>query len=293
MARIAIVGPGAIGGIMAAWLQRSGANEVVLCARRPLPRLVVETPGAVIDFVPTVWTDPKDARPVDWVLVATKAYDTEGTARWLAGLTAKGAPAAILQNGVEHRERFAPYLPAERILPVVVECPAERSDPTHMRQRGHTRLVVPAGSLGGAFAALFAGTAIEIALTPDFQTAVWEKLCFNGAGVISALLLQPAGVLREEAVAEAARNLVREAIVVGRAEGAVLGDDLADTVVDRYRCQPPDSLNSLHADRLAGRPMELDARNGAIVRLGRKHGIPTPCHQMAMALLQAMVAPKP
>ncbi len=99
MARIAIVGPGAIGGIMAAWLQRTGANEVILCARRPLPRLTVETPGAVIGFVPRVWTDPGQAQPVDWVLIATKAYDTEGTARWLPGLTAQGAPAAILQNG--------------------------------------------------------------------------------------------------------------------------------------------------------------------------------------------------
>ena len=49
-----------------------------------------------------------------------------------------------------------------------------------------------------------------------------------------------------------------------------------------------DSVNSLHADRLARRPTEIDARNGVIVRLGRKHGIPTPCNQMAVALMEAM-----
>ena len=292
MARIAIVGPGAIGGIMAAWLQRTGANEVILCARRPLPRLTVETPSAVIDFVPKVWTDPGEAQPVDWVLIATKAYDAEATARWLPGLTAAGAAVAVLQNGVEHSERFVPYLPAERILPVVVECPAERVDPTHIRQRGHTRLVVPAGSRGRAFAALFTGTEIDLALTPDFKSTAWEKLCFNCAGVVSGLTMQPAGVMNDEAIAETSRSLVRECIAVGRAEGAVLSDDLAETVLTKYRKQPPDSLNSLHADRLAGRRTEIDARNGVIVRLGRKHGIPTPCNQMAVALLLAMGEPK-
>ena len=79
----------------------------------------------------------------------------------------------------------------------------------------------------------------------------------------------------------------------GRAEGAVLDDSLVETVLQSYRDAPPDSVNSLHADRLAGRPMELDARNGVIVRLGRKYGIPTPCNQMAVALLEAMTRSHP
>jgi len=95
--------------------------------------------------------------------------------------------------------------------------------------------------------------------------------------------------MRGEAVGDVARQIVRECIAVGRAEGARLEDSLADTVVQRYRASPPDSLNSIHADRLAGRPMELDARNGVIVRLGKKHGIPTPANAMAAALLEAMV----
>ncbi len=273
---------------MAAWLQRTGANEVFLCSRRPLPRLTVETPGLEIDFKPAVWTDPKEARPVDWVLIATKAYDAEGAARWLPALTPGGAPLAILQNGVEHRERFSPYYPAERIVPVVVDCPAERSEPTRMRQRGRTSLVVADDALGRGFAGLFAGTEIDLILTPDFKSAVWKKLCFNCAGAVSALLLQPAGVMHDESISEVARQLMRECIAVGRAEGAVLGDDLPEAVLEKYRRQPPDSLNSIHADRLFGRRMETDARNGAIVRIGRRHGIATPCNQMAVALLEAL-----
>ena len=108
--------------------------------------------------------------------------------------------------------------------------------------------------------------------------------------MLPALLLQPSGVLRGQAIGEVALQIVRECIAVGRAEGARLDDELAGTVLQRYRAAPTDSINSLHADRMAGRPMELDARNGVIVRLGQKHGIPTPANRMAVALLGAMTA---
>jgi 2-dehydropantoate 2-reductase len=74
---------------------------------------------------------------------------------------------------------------------------------------------------------------------------------------------------------------------VGRAEGADLPSDLPETVVEGYRSGPADGVNSLHADRAAGRPMELDARNGVIVRLGARHGIATPVNAMVVALLEA------
>ena len=292
MARIAIVGPGAIGGVTAAWLAQTGRHEIVLCARRPLDSLTVETPGRVLAVRPAVLTDPGKATAVDWVMVATKAYDAEGASAWFAGLASEGAPVAILQNGVEHRERFERYLPPEQIVPVVVDIPSERLEPERIQQRGPATMIVSDTPRGREFLALFSGTPIEVSTTSDFKTAMWRKLCFNSAGAISAILLQPAGVMRGEEIGEIAREIVRECIAVGRAEGALLPDGLVESVLTGYRKAPPDSLNSLHADRLAGRPMEIDARNGAIVRFGRKHGIKTPCNQMAVALLSALTNPR-
>jgi 2-dehydropantoate 2-reductase len=287
MGRIAIVGPGAIGGVIAAWLAHTGSHEVVLCARRSIEKLTVETPSGVLESHPIVWTDPDAAEPVDWVLVATKAYDAEGAAAWFPRLRTDKTPVAVLQNGVEHRERFSSYIPNDCIVPVIVECPAERQNPTFIRQRRKARLVVGSDPLGKEFGALFSKTDIEVAITEDFTTAAWTKLCLNAAGVLSGILLQPSGIMHDENVAEAARNIVRECVAVGRAEGAVLSDSLADSVVQHYRNQPPDSLNSLHADRLAGRQSEIDARNGVIVRKGLKHRISTPCNQMAAAIVGA------
>ena len=289
MARIAIVGPGAVGGVVAAWLDHTGRHEVILCARRPLRELCVETPVGPLVSRPAVLTDPARATPVEWVLVCTKAYDAPGAAAWFGGLLTPRTQVAILQNGVEHRVRFAAYLPPDRLVPVMVDIPSERSAAGLVRQRGPGRLVAPDDAPGRAFVGLFAGTPLDVAVTADFLSTVWRKLCVNSVGILNALLLQPAGVFRRDAVAEAARAIVRECLAVGRAEGAVLDDAIPDTVVQGYRNAPPDSVNSIHADRAARRPMEVDARNGVIVRLGRKHGIPTPCNQMAVALLEALV----
>lgn len=288
MSRIALVGPGAVGGVIAAWLEHTRRHEVTLCARRPLGELHVETPQGQLIARPKVLTAPEQAAPVDWVLVATKAYDAAGAATWLNGLAAKGAPVAILQNGVEHRERFAPYLPAEQIVPVMVDCPAERTDPTHLRQRGPAKMVVQDDARGREFVALFTGTPLEVSTTSDLKSAVWRKLCINSSGVINALLLQPAGVFQDDKVGELLRAMVRECMAVGRAEGAVFEDGLPEKILAGQRAAPADSVNSIHADRAAGRSMEVDARNGVIVRLGRKHGIATPYNEMAVALLEAM-----
>ena len=196
---------------------------------------------------------------------------------------------AVLQNGVEHRERFAPYVAREKILPVMVDCPAERQTAERVRQRGVMHLKVPDCRLGRDFVGLFAGSSADASVVPDFLSVVWRKLCFNSTGVLSALVMKPAGVVRDEAMGEVALNLIRECAAVARAEGAHLEEDVAETILKAQRASPADGINSMLADRQAGRPVEIDARNGVIVRLGRKHGVATPSNSMAVALMEAMV----
>lgn len=288
MARVAVVGVGAIGGVVAALLQSAGHHEITLCTRRPIERLTVKSAEGDTAVYARNMTDPALAEAVDWVLVATKAYDAQGAAAWFQTLANDKTPVAILQNGVEHRERFAEYVSPEVIVPVVVDCPVERQSDGTVIQRGPMQMKVESNRLGNDFARLFAGTKAEIVLTDDFVTAAWRKLCLNAAGVIPALTMQPAGVLRDEALGKVALDIVAECVAVGRAEGAQLEDTMGQQVLDAYRAQPLDSINSILADRMAGRPTEIDARNGVIVRKGEKHGIHTPANRMAAALLSGL-----
>src|SRR5688572_3118819 len=154
MSSVALIGPGAVGGVIAASLKGVGEHELVLCARRAVGELSVGLLTSEVKFTPAVLTDPAEGRPVDWVLVATKAYDAAGAAAWFGRLVGPQTRVAILQNGVEHRERFAPWLKPEQIMPVMVDIPAERPTPGRILQRGPGKMIVPAGPDGANFAGL-------------------------------------------------------------------------------------------------------------------------------------------
>lgn len=288
MAKIAVVGVGAIGGALAGLLETAGGHEITLCTRRPMPHLTMKTAERAIHVQARNVTEPAQAAPVDWVLVATKAYDAAGAAAWFPALCANGAPVAIVQNGVEHRERFAPWVSPERLLPVVIDCPVERVPVDTVLVRGAALMKVEDTKLGRAYAALFAGSEARMDLVEDFTTAMWWKLCVNSVGALNALSLKPAGVLREASMRRQGMALVTECAAVARAEGAHLDDTIAEEVMGLYAKHPVDSVNSLLADRLAGRRMEWDARSGVIVRKGEKHGIETPLNRMAATLLEAI-----
>jgi 2-dehydropantoate 2-reductase len=291
MIQIAVIGPGAIGGTMAAWLGEVAGHSITLAVRTPFAHLKLDAPTCEIRTSPHIVTEPAQASIMDWVLIATKAYDAATTAPWLERMLGEHTHVAVLQNGVEHIARFRPYVRPERILPVMVDCPAERIAPGHIHQRGPARLRVPKGAAGEAFVELFARTEVNARTNDDFHSQLWRKLCLNSVGALSAIVLRPSVIARHDGVADLMRAIVRECIAVGRAEGASLNDDLADSIVESYRKAPPDSINSLHADRVAGRPMEIDARNGAIVRFGRRHGIETPLNSMLVTLLEAASLP--
>jgi len=156
-------------------------------------------------------------------------------------------------------------------------------------QRTEATLTVPDNPAGHAFADLFAGGDIALHLTADFRTAAWRKLCLNVAGgAITALTDRSLEVMRQPDVARLARDLVLECVAVGRAAGAILDEGLADEIVASMIEGPGDAGTSLLADRRAGRPLEVDARNGAVVRIGKQHGIATPLNRAITTLLAAL-----
>lgn len=290
MARIAVIGPGAIGSTLAAWLAQGGTHDLTICARSPLERLRITAPGGTIEASPAVLTNPAAATPMDWVIAATKAYDSPGCMAWIERLSGSMTRLAVVQNGVEHRDRFISLVPPERTVPVIAYLPAERLAPGHVFQRENGRLVVPDEPAALAFARLFAQTPIRVEITSDWLSAAWRKLALNAAGAVDALTLQPARIAQGEEMGAAIRALVAEVRAVGRAEGADLPDDLPDIILAHMRHEAPDGINSIHADRRAGRAMEIDARNGVIVRVGERHMIATPISRMLTALLHAVQA---
>lgn len=292
MTSIAIVGPGAIGGTVAAWLAQNPAFAITVCARTPITDLVVETPQGAIRAAPQVLTDPAHGKPTDWVLVATKAYSAESTRPWLATLCGPDTRVAIIQNGVEHIALFEHLVSVDKLVPVMINLPAARSAPGRIVQSRHGIIAVPEGRNGEDFVALFAQTEIEARTHADFLSQLWIKLTGNCAAILPALTLRATGPVWSPELEHIVRGLAEECAAVGRAEGAEIAQSVVENVVTSMRNMQEGAVGgSIHADRLAGNPMEIDARNGVIVRLGEKHGIATPMNRMLVTLLGAAASP--
>ena len=191
MASILLIGPGAIGATLAAWLAQDDRHDVAVAARTSFDSLEVQTPEGVIRAKPRVYTEFSQVRPVDWVLVATKAYDSDAAALWFPTACGPRTRVAVIQNGVEHVARFQKYIEPARIVPVMIDMPADRLSPGRTIQRGPAHMVVPAGKNGADFLQLFAHANFDAKPTDDFVSAVWRKLCLNSAGAVSAVCSNP------------------------------------------------------------------------------------------------------
>jgi 2-dehydropantoate 2-reductase len=300
MPTIAIIGVGAIGSATASSFQIANKNSsstvsniLLLCTRRPLKLtpLTVTTPNGLIEVDATTLTI-KHTVPlaVDWVFISTKAYHAAGTAEWFPSLVGPQTRIAVLQNGVEHKDRFSPYLSTEQqanLLPVMIDCPAEKQPDGAVLQRAWAKMVVPSGALGSEFKSLFTGSNAQVTLSDDWISEAWKKLCINAAGALSALTLLPNKVIALPGMEDIAIGIVRETIAAGRIAGAKIDDRYADAVLKGLRDAPPDGVNSLLADRLAENEMEIQARNGAVIRSGQRGGVATPLNGMIVAVLTA------
>ena len=288
MARVAVVGVGAIGGYFAAQLFRSG-HDLSLCVRTPFDGLLVESGEGEQRVDAPVLTRPEQAAAVDWVFLATKAHQSAEAGGWLlqlCGPETRGV--VVMQNGVEQVERVTPMVGATVVIPAIVLCGAEALAPGHIRHHGYSELKVPAGSLSAELRSLFDGSEARISPQADFVTELWRKLLQNAvASPITALSGCRLGVFRRPDVQLQGKALAEECVAVARAAGASLGTEDARAVLESLAVVTPEMGSSMLYDRMAGRPLEYDAITGAVVRFGERFGVETPVSRSMLALLAA------
>lgn len=132
---------------------------------------------------------------------------------------------------------------------------------------------------------------IKTEVLPDIHIGLWEKFIFVAAvGGVGAVTRQPNGVFRS--VPETRAMLIatmEEILKIGRARGVNLGVDVIKNVMTRNVDQSaPDVIASMHKAIVEGKPSELDDQTGAIVRMGRQLGVPTPTNDFIYAALLPM-----
>src|SRR5260370_23203411 len=214
---VAIIGLGNIGGVAAGWLCAAARHEIVVCVRQPIQRLYRERPEGDVEVSRRASTEPAAARPVDWVLLCTKAQQTPSAAPWVARLCDSSTRIAVLQNGISHVERVAPLAGGAVVVPTLVYYNGERrgADRVRLRHVSEHALVATDDADGRAFAQLLEGTPLRVLLSREFSTLAWRKLLINTvANPITALTLQRQAVLRREDIKALCIAILDEAVAV-------------------------------------------------------------------------------
>jgi 2-dehydropantoate 2-reductase len=305
--KLAVLGPGALGCLMAALWREAGADVSLVdyrperVARLRLRGIQVHTleGGHRVIKVP-IGLAP-EVGPCDLTIVAVKAYQTETAAQALPGLMSQGGMALTLQNGLGNLESMARTVGPERLLAGVALLGVTRQDEGRIiyAGRGVIYIGAPAGSKvsRGAVAAvadLFRRADLECQPREDIEAALWEKLVINaGINPLTALLRVPNGVLlRLPEAWEVAVAAALEAQAVAQAAGLTLSGDPAARL--RQVCaNTAANRSSMLQDILAGRPTEIEALNAQVAARGRGLGLPTPVNDLLTLLLRAAAQSAP
>ncbi len=271
MSRVAIIGAGNLGAFLASSLSGAG-HEVLLCVRRAPSPIAMESRPVL--HLPFYLHDPPAA---DIVLLTVKVYDTPAALNWLAPLTQGRQPTAVIQNGVHHIERIAPF-PAIPVLSLVYVEAQGGVYRAFEPPRAH--FSVPASPASRPFVDLFDNTSIRVRQEPDFHTSAWRKMLQNCvSNPLTALAGRGLEILAEASYRGWAEAILAEALPIAQADGARVSADDAREILELLASYPPGTRTSMLQDRERGKRLEVEALNGTVVELGRRFNLPTPVNE--------------
>ena len=298
--KFVVFGTGGVGGYFGGRLAQAGEDVTFIARGAHLAAILqhgLKVESGLGDFViqPAKATDNAAALgPVDVVLVGVKAWQVTETAQAIKPLIGPETLVIPLQNGVTAADELAAVLGAEHVLGGLCRISALVAAPGVIRHAGVPPYIA-FGSLNGqagprveSIRAAFAkcqGLTVEI--PADINVALWNKFLFIAAASgIGAITRQPMGVYRSNPESRALLvAALEETFALARARGVNLPADAVQKTLAFIDGSAPEIMASMQRDIMEGRPSELDAQNGTIVRLGRAAGVPTPTHAFIYAAL--------
>jgi len=297
--RIAVVGAGGVGGYFGARLAQGGHDVVFIARGAHLAAmraggLRVESPLGDIQLSPVSATDdPVGVGKVELVLVAVKDWQLEEALGAIRPLVGPETAVLPLLNGVEAADRLAEALEGDRVVAGLCGIVARIEAPGHVVHAGGKTFI----RLGERDNLLtprverirdsFATAEVEADIAPDIDEALWQKLLFiaptSGVGAAAGATFGMMRTLPE--LRRLVDRAMRETRSVGQALGVALGDTHLRTALGLLEAAPVESTTSMARDVQAGRPSELEAQTGAVVRLAARSGTPVPVNEVLYACL--------
>ena len=297
--RIAVMGAGSTGGYFGGMLSRGG-HDVSLVARGVHLEAIMAKGLRVVrdsdEFTARCLAtdDPAKIGPVDLVLLCVKTYQNETAIPLMVPLVDADTTVLCLQNGVDSYLTATEILGKQAIVPGAAFIEASRLNPGEVRQTGSLVRVILGETDGRetprclAIRDAFLDSRIPAEVLPDIEVGQWEKFLFIAtmAGVTSIARATLAELMPQLHWRKVVNACLAEIDTVARANRVNLPSDIVSRTIRYIEEHLGDLQASMHHDLVAGRPLELDALNGAVVRAGLDSGVPTPINDIIYAMLK-------
>jgi 2-dehydropantoate 2-reductase len=294
------MGSGGVGGYFGALLARA-EHRLAIVGRGPHLESIQKEGLTVESAIEPRFTVPAHAHEVpepgvtpDLVLFTVKSYDAAEAAKVIRPAVGPDTTVLTLLNGIDSGDLLADEFGSERILEGVVYIESYVKAPGVIAQAGGPRRVIFGNRNGNGMReqrllAAFEAAGWNVDLSTNILSPMWQKLTFIGpfAAFNTVTGLRADQLVSRDECANLIHTMMSEYASVGRAEGAEMADDAADTALERLRGFP--GLTSMFRDRVANKRLEAEALVGEVVRRGQTHGIPTPTTDAMYALLTPMV----
>ena len=250
--------------------------------------LEIETDNQSFIVHPTLATDnPAEVGKVDVVILATKAWQVTSAAEQIKPMVGPNTIIVPLLNGVEAPIQLSNELGKENVLGGFCRVLSHRPEPGRI-VRGGIEPFVAFGEQDGTIServknlqAVFESADVHAQVPDNILAAMWQKLLFIASfGGVGAVTRQPAGIIRS--LPETHEMLIRameEVQAVAIARDILMADNAVDRGLNLVDNLPETATASMQRDILNGLPSELDAQNGAVVRLGTEVNTTAPTHQ--------------
>ena len=294
------MGAGAVGGYFGALLHRGGLDVTLIARGRHLEAIkahglrIKSTQGDLTVPAKAVG-DPRAVGPVDLILFCVKSYDTESAARQCLPIVQESTAILCLQNGVDNEEKIAMVAGGEKVLGGVAYIGAGVSEPGVVVHTAEGRIVF--GEMRGGVSErvrcleqIFRDAGFPVEVSSNIKAILWGKLCWNAAfNALNTLVGGDVRVLVERPETRTlARQVMEEVRAVANANNVPLSADLAERLLTWTDTAAGSMKTSTRQDLEAGKRLEVEALNGAVVRKGEAAGVPTPFNFALYALLKAI-----
>jgi 2-dehydropantoate 2-reductase len=292
--RIVVFGTGGVGGFFGGRLERAG-EDVTFIARCEHLRAIKEnglkidsTAGDFLIFPASATDDVSEVDETDLVILGVKAWQVPEAARAIKPIVGPNTTVLPLQNGVEAVQQLVDELGPDNVIGGLCRIVSFVVGPGHIRHAGFTPSII-IGEIDNQrteritkIEEVFKRAGLEITVAQDIQVALWTKFLFIASfSGVGAMANAPAGVIRSDPKWRSQMLTAMEEIyALAHARGVNLPPDSIATVMRNVNALPEDATSSMQRDIAAGKPSELDAQNGAVVRMARETGIEVPTHTL-------------